>query len=74
MEPTPSGKSRACPLRSAVLYLRAGELLGIRKLSTLDMFDKLGIAYPMPTWEEVQQDIANYEAVLQKEHETTADV
>ena len=44
---------------------RAGELLGIRKLDTLDMLERMDIPYITQTWEEVQEDIATCEAVMQ---------
>ncbi|MBP5175704.1 MAG: UPF0175 family protein [Treponema sp.] len=46
---------------------RAGELLGLGKLATLDMLAKMDIPYITTTWEDVQQDIANYKAIVQKD-------
>ena len=47
---------------------RAGELLGIRKLDTLDMLERMDIPYITQTWEEVQEDIAACEAAMQNAH------
>ncbi len=51
---------------------RAGELLGIRKLDTLDMLERMDIPYITQTWEEVQKDIADCEAAMQNAHANAA--
>ncbi len=46
---------------------RAAELLGIGRLEMLDMLAGMDIPYITQTWEDVQQDIANYETLARTE-------
>ncbi|MBP5174709.1 MAG: UPF0175 family protein [Treponema sp.] len=46
---------------------RAAELLGITKWDLIELYASMGIPYVNQTWDEVEQDIRNIDAALQKE-------
>lgn len=50
-------------------YGRAAKLLGISKRELIDLYSGLGIPYISVTWEDVQNDMATYRAIRQKELE-----
>ncbi|MBQ7167694.1 MAG: UPF0175 family protein [Treponema sp.] len=46
---------------------RVAELLGIGRLEMLDMLADMDIPYITQTWEEVQQDMDNYENLVKED-------
>lgn len=67
----PDLRERAMLLYPAIADLtishgRAAELLGIPKWDLIELYANMGIPYLTQTWEEVQEDMANIDAAMQR--------
>lgn len=56
----------------SISYGRAAEMLGMSKWQLIDLYAEMGIPYISQTWEDVQRDVATYEALVKKERTQAA--